>query len=347
MKVRPQAAEIRVEQPGAAAPAQKPITERVLNDAYGTVARSSAPRLTPPGWYPADYDLQTLAGAAKGELARLGYPLHRPEEVRQLVFTDADHTFLQTHAPVWVRRKDNGEHFFDPKTLKPIVVALTTADYEGDYARLRLEHPNVAWHDYTLDFHWYGRVDEIQRSKAIAPTMHALREYTRDDLTRAFVITARSSEAVVHGLDRFLKKRGVDIAGVFAVNEPKKMEALGLNGPGMDSAKRKALIMAALIQLHMTNGKPPEKVVFYDDSDANLVAAMQLLPKLFPRIHFEFHDVRHQGGGDFKPVCVAVSSAIPGRLMQVHGAPLSEQAIAEYKSNDAPLVAPSLAPYLK
>jgi hypothetical protein len=304
---------------------------------------SHVPRL--PEWYPAECALPELARAASAELKRLGYGVPRPEEVRQLVFTDADHTFLQTHAPVWVRRKDTGERFLDPQSGKAVAVALTTADYEGDYARLRAQHPDVRWEDYALDFTWYGSTDEIRRTKAIAPTLHALRERSRDELSRAYVITARSSEAVVQGLDRYLQRRGVSVCGVFAINEPKKMQALGLNAPGLDSAKRKALMMAALIQLHSERGGPPERVVFYDDSDQNLIAAMQLLPKLFPQVSFQFHDVRHEGRGVFKPVVVAVSSAMPGGLMRAHGAPLSDAQIAAYRSDDAPLVAPSLRRY--
>lgn len=299
----------------------------------------------PPAWYPAALDLQKLASAAKGELSRLGYAVRRPEEVRQLVFTDADHTFLQTHAPVWVRRKDNGERLLDAYG-KPVAIALTTADYEADYARLKASRPDVTWQDYALDFTWYGSADEIQRTKGIAPTLQALRAKSRDELTRAFVITARSDANVVHGLDRYLQKRGVEIAGVFAVNMQEKMKALGLDSPGLDSAKRKALVMAGLIALHTTNGRPPERVVFYDDSDANLIAAMQLLPKLFPRVAFQFHDVRHHGGGVFKPEVVAVSSGTPGALMRAHGAPFTDADIAAYRSADAPLVSPPLARYL-
>src|SRR5262249_20252151 len=100
---------------------------------------------------------------------------------------------------------------------------------------------------------------------------------------------------------------------------------------GMSTAQRKAIFMAAAIVAY----GPTKRVRFFDDTDANQIAAMQLLPKLFLDLDFRFVDVvpangRYQQG-------LAARTKQGGDVVAGNGKPMSVDARDAYASKDGVL----------
>src|SRR5262249_1789447 len=104
----------------------------------------------------------------------------------------------------------------------------------------------------------------------------------------------------------------------------------------LTNPQRKALINAALIHAHDPSGKVMRNVKFIDDNDDNLKASMELLPKLFPHINFEFIDVVHKKDGHFEHRTVAKTGHnAGGALVGPNGALFKAEDIAKYSSDDS------------
>lgn len=83
-------------------------------------------------------------------------------------------------------------------------------------------------------------------------------------------------------------------------------------------------------------------VTYYEDKDANLIAAMQLLPVLYPNVRFKFVDPVHVGNHIFEHELVAQTSGA-GLLANPDGEQLCDTGIAQYSSEDQPdVVDPAL-----
>ncbi|MCP4502157.1 MAG: hypothetical protein GY822_19545 [Deltaproteobacteria bacterium] len=171
--------------------------------------------------------------------------------------------------------------------------------------------------------------------------MDAIADHQAHPNTRDFIITARSAGNIPAVFHEYMNDLGHDLHGTFAVNEPGLMGDFGFDkNPGLGTEHNKALTMAALIELYQPGGAKMERVRFYEDSDVNLQASMDLLPKMFPNISFEFFDVVHTGHEKFEHRLVAstndegvLENAFTGRTMTDHD-------INTYESNDKELPPP-------
>ena len=76
-------------------------------------------------------------------------------------------------------------------------------------------------------------------------------------------------------------------------------------------------------------------VTYYEDKDANLIAAMQLLPVLYPNVRFKFVDPVHVGNHVFEHEVAAQTSGA-GLLEDADGEQLCDTGIAQYSSDDQP-----------
>jgi hypothetical protein len=137
-------------------------------------------------------------------------------------------------------------------------------------------------------------------------------------------------------LDDYLRARGIDINGSFAVSDPVQGGQVGVP-LSLSSAKKKALTMAALIEAYGGEGSV-KTVRFYDDGDSNLKAAMELLPRLFPELKFEFIDVIHTAVDRFEHVLVARTGDEPGSLVTPDGYAFTDELIRSYYSVEAPFI---------
>lgn len=119
------------------------------------------------------------------------------------------------------------------------------------------------------------------------------------------------------------------------VNNKGQNDIMGLTGQPLSSAQKKAVTMAALLELYGPGTAEVKKVKYLDDTDSNLVAAMELIPKMFPHIKFEFYDVVHRKSGRYDQELVAKTTGA-GELKDAKGKVFGPDRIAGYKSADAP-----------
>jgi len=306
--------------------------------ASGPAPASEAGRLALPSWYPADFDLDRAAAGARAIIEAQGEPPGSigPGKAKRLVFVDADLTLINSSPPSRLVHKTTGEVLKHPETGAELALGLgPERDAKKELAALKARYPAVRWADYRLDDSAYGSREEILKTPAIGSTVSTLKASDRSPASRDFIITARRHATVPPALDEYLGKRKVDINGVFAVSHQPTAGRLGM--VKFPSQQRKAIAMAALLKLYQPAEGRLDRVRFLDDTDKNLVAGMQLLPKLFPKTRFEFYDVVHKGGDRFERVLVAKSDLRrPGELVDARGRVVTPEQIAAYKSADAP-----------
>ena len=264
-----------------------------------------------------------------------------PGQADKLVFTDVDLTLLKTDTPTLLKSKTTGQYFHDPASGKLKLLF----DYASDVAALKLKYPAIDFNDYAPDFREFGSVTELLRTNVIPEDVRLLKKSDADPKSRDFVITARSDDIMIDALDLLLTEKGIDINGVFPVNGPSATAKLGLNAPvdpnapagtppawKLSSAQKKAVSMAS-IMLAYGGQDAIKKVKFLDDTDDNLKAAIDLLPKMFPKTRFEFVDIEHTGGKKFKQVLMAFTGAGGEVFDAKTKKPFSQDGIKAYVDN--------------
>ena len=301
-----------------------------------------APKL--PSWMPATLDMNAAKQGAVDMLVDQGEPATTigAGKADKLIFTDVDLTMLKTDTPTLLKSKTTGKYFHDPNTGKLKLLF----DLGVDLPKLKTQFPQVNFDDFVPDFREFGSVAELLRTNVIPEDIKLLKKSDADAKSRDFVITARSDDIVIDALDLLLSEKGVDINGIFAVNGPTTTAKIGLNAPvdpnapagtppawKLTSAQRKAVAMAAVI-LAYGGQDEVKKVKFLDDTDDNLKAAIELLPKMFPKTKFEFVDVEHTGGTRFKQRLMAFTGA-GGEVFDARNKnkPFSTDALKAYVDN--------------
>lgn len=255
----------------------------------------------------------------------------QPGSVKEIVFSDADHTFLHTMAPKFFRHKTTGELLIDGQGNPVIQMRKQTL------AKIKAHYPDIDFSEYKRDDTSFDSLVEIMRTHPIGPTMDLLRESDGNPDHRQIVITARGAgDTVQPGINAFLSRRDMDPDGVLAVGDPAYFEATGMtrargigffNGP-----YRKSLTMAALIAQMDPQGIHLQKVRFLDDNDSNLRAAMALLPVLYPELNLEFWDIVHVAPRVFEHQLAGRSTA--GAVQNAQGTALTPDQIKRYRSRD-------------
>ncbi|MFQ5729445.1 MAG: hypothetical protein ACE5GN_03695 [Waddliaceae bacterium] len=291
---------------------------------------------TLPSWYPKNYDLKEASRSVTEILRLQGAPVafHHPDPVDSIIFSDADHTLLKTQTPILLKNKKTGQLVKDPTTGK--IIRLPNRSFLQAVGRLKEKYPELPWDSYEIDFGEMGSIVAIDITPPIKHIVEILQSSDQEKTNKEFIITARSSAIIPSAFEEYFTNLGVDLDGVFAVNNPSLNERLKLSGKGLSAAQKKAVTMAAIIQLYMPGGTLKE-VSFYDDGDDNLQMAMELLPILFPQIIFRFFDVIHMGDNKFRLKPVAVTGD-KGKLMSAEGRKeWTLDDIRSYSSQDAPL----------
>lgn len=300
-----------------------------------------------PSWYPASFDLAVAAVAVKDVLIAQGERAETiaPGQADKLLFTDADLTMLKTSTPTLLKHKVTGEYLRYPDSGR--LVLLGIGPHRGgkaDFEAIKAQFPAIDWDSYGFDFSEFGSLTELLRTPMIPDDLRALRRSDRDPQSRDFVVTSRSSENIPLFMDAVLSAHGIDINGVLAVGTPSLTSKLGMGDPALTSARKKALTMAAIITAY-GGAESLKEVKFLDDTDENLIAAMQLLPKLFPTIKFSFYDVLNEDGSDkFKHHLIA-RTTLSGELVDGRNKRISVEAIDGYKSNDQYPLDPIFQPF--
>lgn len=324
--------------------------------ALGTLAKESLDTTAPPSWLPAAFDFTKASAGALEMLTAQGEPAATigAGKADKVIFTDVDLTLLKTDTPTLLKHKVTGAWLRDPGTGKLVLFH----ELKKELDALKAKYPTFNFDEYAPDFREFGSVAELLRTSVIPEDVRLLRRSDADAKSRDFIITARSDEIMIDALDLLLTQKGIDINGVFAVNGPTAVNKVGMTPPAdpsaapgtppawkLSSSQRKAVTMAAILMNY--GGQDHVKhVKFLDDGDDNLQAAMDLLPKLFPKIKFEFLDVEHVGNKKFKQRLVAYTGE-KGELFAKDGKPFSTDAIRAYTDNDVPMpLDPRLYPHL-
>lgn len=304
--------------------------------ALDILSGSTGLKPTLPAWYPKDFDLAHAANQLRAELLAQGMSPKElePGQTRHLFLTDADLTLINTGSVVYLRNRVTGERVLNPTTGKPFELGGgALRDSHVDLRRLKKEFPALPWEHLEKDYEQLHSAEELARQATIAPARDLLNKSARRRSSKQVVITARSGPDIGTSMRNRLAAQNMPVAAVLTVNKADHRDALKI--PADTSvACNKVLHMAALIHLLDPKGSAIRSVRFVDDSDENLVAAMQVLPLLFPNIRWEFLDVVHLGHGRFDARVVARSS-VGGDLVDMHGKPMSQRAIDTYASRDA------------
>jgi hypothetical protein len=246
-----------------------------------------------PAWVPPSFDLVGAAAGMKRLLEQQGVPVTR---VRELVVTDADDTLVQTDAKTLLRNAKTGELAKNPVTGELLRIG---AEIDAERAALEQQFPQLPWKDLLNDFREFDDAQRLAKAAPIGETIAALRgEASREDMRR-FLITARNADGVLGTLQRFSEQQGLGLDSVLSANRPGELAAMSLGGVKLGTAERKALMIAALVELYRPKHAALEHVTFYDDSDGNLAAAKELLPRLFSKTRFDFVDVVRQVDGTY------------------------------------------------
>lgn len=324
--------------------------------ALAALQKESLDTTAMPAWLPASFDWNKASAGALSMLTTQGEPAATigAGKADKVIFTDVDLTLLKTDTPTLLKHKVTGAYLRDPGTGKLVLFH----ELKKELDALKLKYPTFKFDDYAPDFREFGSVAELLRTNVIAEDVRLLRRSDADAKSRDFVITARSDDIMIDALDLLLTQKGIDINGVFAVNGPTAVSQIGMTPPvdpsapagtppawKLSSSQRKAVTMAAILMNY--GGQDHVKhVKFLDDGDDNLQAAMDLLPKMFPKIKFEFLDVEHVGNKKFKQRLVAYTGE-KGELFDKTGKPYSTDAIRAYTDNDVPMpLDPRLYPHL-
>jgi hypothetical protein len=306
--------------------------------------RAAAPAV-PPAWYPEGYDLAAAAEVVKRAIMAIGTPAEAvaPGEVNEIVFTDADRSLLKSSTPSIFRHEETGELLRHPETGRLLMLGIgPTRNWSAELRELKARFPNVPWNAYKIEDHDYGSLAEILRTPAIDDAIETLKSSDRNPRSRDFVVTARSSSDIPVFMQEFLALHGVDITGVFAVNNPRLEEELHVEARHFNTARKKAMVMAAVIQMY--GPENIKRVKFIDDVDDNLRGAMELLPKLFPHIQFSFYDVINDDGTDKFEHRLVARSTLTGELVDANNKKLSVDAIERYQSVDNYPLDPAFLP---
>ena len=280
-----------------------------------------------PGWYPAAFDMTAAVNGVKSIETTQGHD--NSTGVQHVVFSDIDQTLLKTTQPVLLRNAA-GALLHDPDGN---LIMIPDKDFVGALNKLKAQFPTLDWASYSPDFSEFNSIDGILATPSISTTVAALKAAKKDANTRVVLITARSGDNTSDAMHEYFHRRHLAIDGVMAVNNKAQVLAIGMTDPTLKSAMKKAIAMAANLKLMDPDGTKVKDVTYYEDGDDNMVAAMQLLPAMFPGVKFRFVDLIHTGHRHF--VQKEVSTTGPcGALVGTDGHTLTPDEITGYKSTD-------------
>jgi hypothetical protein len=299
---------------------------------------------TLPSWFPVTLDLNAAAAGFKALMAQQA--AHRGKQadafdgsVAKVDFWDIDLTLAQSDSPVILVNANDPTRVMHypmaddvPAELRGRIVYLGVGsghpnnpgrDFGSDLNDLKNSSiasiKNMPWGDYKPDFRSFGDPEPLLRTSFVQEDVNEMLRAQKDPDSRAIINTARSDALVPDLIADDLMRKGIDVDGAMAVNNPAIGSSLQFPATGLSSAQKKAVAMAAAITAY--GADQIKQVRFFDDTDANQVAAMQLLPKLFPSIDFKFVGVVHSSAGYHQRLDARMSNG--GELVDNKNKPLS------------------------
>lgn len=275
-----------------------------------------------PSWAPSDFSL--AKSVMKEFLEAQGVNFNTP--YNEVIFTDVDMTLVNTNTATLVRNKETGAYLTDPKTGRLMMLGVgRDKNIGGDFDKLKAKYPQIPWDKYDLSFVGeFGSASELFHSKPIPNLIQQLKKLKNQPQILKLINTARGNPVMAPTLTSYLSHHQAPVHGAIILGEGSPISGK-MQIDKLSTARRKAVAMAATLLL--LDHSKIKTVPFWDDTDDNLKAAMELLPKMFPHIRFEFVDVIHQGNNKFRVKTVAKSKN--GELPT-----MSAVGIRNYKSKD-------------
>jgi hypothetical protein len=244
-----------------------------------------------PSWVPPGFHLEKAAHGLRVLMQSQGAAI---VQVKTLLITDADQTLVETRAKTLVRDATTGELMRHPVTNEPFRLG---PEHDAELAALTKEFPHLPWSRVALDYSEFSDAADVNNAKVIATTAKAIRRSDKDSDARQLLITARQAPEILSALHELSRRNDLGLDAVFSANAPAELAALGLETAALGTPERKALMMAALVELHGAS-----HVTFYDDGDDNLARAKELLTAMFPRLTIEVIDIVKNERGHFEQV---------------------------------------------
>jgi hypothetical protein len=257
-----------------------------------------------------------------------------PGTATKLVFSDFDLTLSKTSTPTYLRDVDTKRLLCDAQGKLVKLGTGPTRDFEADLEKLKHTHPEYPFAKLEPVFDDFNSGHDMARTEIIPENVGELIKADKDPDARVFLITARSGKYTADFTTDYLMAHGLKLDGSIAVNEPEMAEILGVTAIA-SSSKRKALAMGVVNTLFGGQELVKENT-FTDETDKNQRTAIELLPKLFPKILQRFVDVLHTGELSFKRQPLARTST-DGELVWPSGHKFSQADLIAYKGVEEPI----------
>lgn len=235
-------------------------------------------------------------------------------ETREFDFFDFDHTLADTDTMVPVKSSAGANRLEDSKCF-------------------RLDKGDVP------DYNVFSRA-ELYGAAPIPETMKRAREYAAAADTQVAVITARGQTHTFNSVFEYTAQRGAEVDIVLPIHTDLIQKALWdkMTYPagveGVPSGMKKALFMAALIDLAQMRGGSIRTARYFEDTDSYFRAAMEFLPARYPGVRWEFYDIVR--GGTEKHRTYAERFAAYAEKGTVHEPGGSGLNASAYSSGDCP-----------
>ncbi len=196
-------------------------------------------------------------------------------DIREFDFFDFDHTLADTDTMVPVKSSTGADRLEDSKCL-------------------RIDKGDVP------DYNVFSR-QELYAAAPIPETIKRAKEYTAAADTQVAVITARGQTHTFNSIFEYTAQRGAEVDIVLPIHADLIQKALwdkmtypsGVDG--IPSGMKKALFMAALIDLAQMRGGTIRTARYFEDTDSYFRAAMEFLPARYPAVRWEFYDIIRAG----------------------------------------------------
>lgn len=233
---------------------------------------------------------------------------------REFDFFDFDHTLADTDTMVPVKSSSGADRLEDSKCF-------------------RLDKGDVP------DYNVFSR-QELYGAAPIPETMKRAKEYTAEPDTQVAVITARGQTHTFNSVYEYTAQRGAEVDIVLPIHTDLIQKALWdrISYPaGVDSvpsSMKKALFMAALIDLAKMRGGNIRTARYFEDTDSYFRGAMEFLPGRYPEIRWEFFDIIR--GGTEKHRTYTERFAAYGERGVVHEPGGETMKSSSYTSGDCP-----------
>jgi hypothetical protein len=232
-----------------------------------------------------------------------------------LMVFDFDHTLVDTRHTIPVLLGDKTIREVDSKCMGKLL--------DGEIA------------DYSV----FNR-QNLGQSKPIEPVIQLLKQSSSSEYTASAVITARSQNHNYSSILEYLAQLGAEPNVIYPIHSEfleKNLwnhiliEPIKKLPPGI----KKAIVIAGIIESLQRKGTIVNQVSYYEDTDNYLREAMLFLPKIFPKIKFQFFDVIRTLSADRNKYTIAkVAYSENGIVFDLSDKTFDSQKIAEYDSND-------------